>query len=222
MIANVVTVLSAGRATERAADWLSRRLDVWVTIGLSLLVVAAALVPAASTGLELDRTAVASGEWWRVVTGHFVHWNVEHLTWDLLVFVVVGAICERRSRVRFAITLSVAAMLISAAAWWLLPQVASYRGLSGLDTAIFALLAVSVFRESWERRQWHTVGLMSVLIAALAAKIGFEAMTGGTWFVDSSRGGFQPVPLAHVVGALCGLVCCVGRDTKKEKEFSAG
>src|SRR5262245_3930972 len=191
MTANLAADLSAIRPIERAIDWLSRWFDVPVTMGISLVVAVAALVPAAATWLEFDRTAVTSGEWWRVATGHFVHWNAEHLTWDLLVFVVVGAIYEKRSRVRFAITLSLATLLISAAAWWLLPQVESYRGLSGLDTAIFALLAVSAFRESWERRQWHVVALIGALMVGLAAKIGFETMTGATWFVDSSRAGFQ-------------------------------
>jgi hypothetical protein len=54
-------------------------------------------------------------------------------------------------------------------------------------------------------------------MALLTAKIGFEAVTGATLFVDSrfvdsSRGGFQPLPLAHVVGGLCGAACSVGRS----------
>jgi len=216
MSVGLVTEWSATRSPERAAGWLGRWLDIPLTIGVSLFALGAAFAPRMGGWLEFNRSAVMAGEWWRILTGHFVHWNLDHLMWDLLVFVVLSAMCERRNQMRFVVTLSAAAVLISAATWWLLPDVASYRGLSGLDTAIFALLAVSNLQECWQRRQWLGVAVVSGLVVALAAKIGFEAVTGGTWFVDASRGGFRPVPLAHVVGGLCGVVCALRLSEEKE------
>src|SRR4051794_31329612 len=124
--ANSIDVREIGRAAGR----LGRPLDVPVTMGTSLVCLIPAFFPKVVSWLEFDRSAVMAGGWWRVATGHLVHWNVDHLIWDLLVFAVLGAICERRGRTRLVVTLSVAAVLISAAAWWLLPQIASYRGLS--------------------------------------------------------------------------------------------
>ena len=43
------------------------------------------------------RRALQAGEIWRLATCHLTHWNAEHLQWDLLMFVVLGAVCELRN-----------------------------------------------------------------------------------------------------------------------------
>jgi len=59
-------------------------------------------------------------------------------------------------------------------------------------------------------------------LLGLVAKIGFEMLTRSAIFVDASSAGFQPVPLAHVIGALVGaLVCFCPASTVGEKEPSA-
>ena len=63
--------------------------------GSSLLFVAfaviASLVPGVAEALQYDRQAVAQGAWWRIVSGHFVHWSGEHLFWDVLALGLLGA-----------------------------------------------------------------------------------------------------------------------------------
>ena len=44
------------------------------------------------------------------------------------------------------------------------------------------------------------------LIVAFMVKTGFETITGSAVFADSARGGFVPVPLAHLVGFLVGAL----------------
>src|SRR5262245_43857249 len=71
----------------------------WATILLAALTLAIA-------GLCLEshvELTAASNEPWRLWTGHFTHWNGDHLFWDLIVFIGLGAYCERRNRLAFLV-----------------------------------------------------------------------------------------------------------------------
>jgi rhomboid family GlyGly-CTERM serine protease len=169
-----------------------------VTIALSLLAVVASFLP--GEALELTR---GLGEPWRLVTGHFTHWNAQHLLWDVVAFFALGLACERRNRAAFVATMALGAVLIPLAVWTFAPEISAYRGLSGLASAAFVLLLVQM------RNRWAMLfGLL------LAAKIGFELATGATLFT-SDLGGAVPVPVAHIAGAVAALVVgpAVGRPS---------
>jgi rhomboid family GlyGly-CTERM serine protease len=148
--------------------------------------------------LELDRAAVARGEVWRLLTGHWTHWTVDHLVWDSLGFVVLAVLCETRvSRGRLLLGVAGSALAVSAGVWFLpeIEHIARYRGLSGIDSALFVLLAVSLMRER---------PLAGLALAAFLGKSAWEVATGSTLFVQT--GSFVPVPLAHLVGGAWGLI----------------
>lgn len=159
----------------------------------------------ATPWLEYDRQRIAGGEAWRIVTCHWTHWTADHLLWDLGVFVLLAALCWRLGRVRTAAALAASALLIPLALWRLEPGFDRYRGLSGLDSALFVLLAVALIRRERSTGRGGAVALLAGLLVAFAAKLAFEAVTGGTLFVDGS-GAFVPVPLAHLAGGVCGAV----------------
>jgi rhomboid family GlyGly-CTERM serine protease len=179
--------------------------------GASLLLVALAaavsLLPGAAAWLQYDRIALADGALWRVVTSHFVHWSAEHLFWDALALGVLGWICERENVGRFLACVAASAVLIPLALWIAEPQIAVYRGLSGIDSALFAMLAARITSEAISDKNWPRLALAGLVSTALAAKVGFELLTRGTLFVDCAAAGMTPVPLAHVIGGLVGLVC---------------
>jgi hypothetical protein len=81
----------------------------------------------------------------------------------------------------------------------------TYRGLSGIDSALFALLAALIARRAIMEKDWSRLALATLVSIGFAAKIGFELSTGGTLFVNSTAAGMIPVPLAHVVGGIIGL-----------------
>ena len=85
--------------------------------------------------LQYDRAAILQGEVWRLITGHFVHWTPSHLAWDLLAFIVLGAICLRR-RWLFASVVMTTALIVSTFLLVLCPEVTMYRGLSSIDSAL--------------------------------------------------------------------------------------
>jgi rhomboid family GlyGly-CTERM serine protease len=158
------------------------------TITLTLLTLATALLPGSS--LELQRGGAA----WRMVTCHFTHFTYEQLAWDALVFLILGIACARRNRGAFQATLLASIILVPIAVLAFAPDVTTYRGLSGLDSALFALLLTMESQRNWR------VALCAV---GFAMKLIFEMTTGATVFV--SAGGFVPVPVAHLAGAIVGF-----------------
>jgi hypothetical protein len=86
-----------------------------------------------------------------------------------------------------------------------MPALDRYRGLSGLDSALFVLLAVSLMRHGDSRRvfagAWALVGFL--------AKLAWEGVTGGALFVHDP--GLAAVPVAHLAGAMVGFAVGVAR-----------
>jgi rhomboid family GlyGly-CTERM serine protease len=175
--------------------------------GASLLLTAVAFVlwfaPALSSWCDWNRSL--PWQLWRWLTGHFCHWSADHLTWDVVVFLFLGAWCERRSRRHFLICILVAAVTICVATALFLPEIQSYRGLSGLDSALFGWLSVELLRSARAREDWRMVWVVFLFMTAFMAKVALECLTASTLFVSSSQGGFVPVPLAHAVGIVAGI-----------------
>jgi len=195
-----------------------------VTIGIAMLAAVAALAsfllasatpcfglsaPPVAAWLQFDRSAHQAGQWWRLLTCHLTHWSAEHLLWDVLVFVVAGASCEIASRRRFVLAIVASAVLIPLSVWKLAPDLQTYRGLSGIDAALIVLLATTTIRAQWAQRRWAGAAGTVVLLGLFGAKTLYEQVTGQGMFVDAAAAGFVPVPLAHAVGAMAGLVAAV-------------
>ena len=166
------------------------------------LVAAAAVIhflPTFSNLFQFERTALDTGQWWRLFTAHFTHFGSNHFIWDAVVFLAFGTVCELISRWRTAFTVGAASITISLAVWLWQPQFAIYRGLSGLDSALFGMFAAALLH-----RKDPISRMLGVLATiAVVAKCAFESATGSTAF--ASGDGYAPVPLAHLVGFLTGL-----------------
>lgn len=159
-----------------------------IAISLTLLAIAATLLP--GSWLELQR----GGAVWRIATCHFTHFTYEQLAWDALVFLLLAIACERRNRGAFRATL-LANVIVVPIAVLAFSDVTTYRGLSGIDSALFGLLLVS---------EWRLSRMVALCGVAFAAKIIFEMSTGATVFVHSDA--FGAVPAAHIAGALIGVI----------------
>lgn len=160
------------------------------------------LLPTAGSLLEYSRTGIAAGEAWRLLTGHWTHGSLDHLSWDAVVFAVLGCILAKRSLTTFWWTVTGSAVAISLALFAIEPRWETYRGLSGIDAALFAALAVTLWRET-ERRPERALAAGALLL--LGAKILFELATGSALFTAAVPG-HQVVPLAHLVGLATGLM----------------
>jgi rhomboid family GlyGly-CTERM serine protease len=178
-----------------------------VTLSLALAAIAVAALPVAGELLQFDRLAIGSGEFWRLATCHLAHWNLEHLKWDLLMFVVLGVVCEWRNPGRMRLCVAAAAGAVSLLVSLQFPEIAFYRGLSGIDTALFTLLAIDLLRDAARDRNWLLVTATGGMLYGFAAKTLFEAATGRTIFVDQQAAGFLALVWDHVVAGAVGLLC---------------
>lgn len=186
----------------------------WLTLTLVALAILAAWQPILAAAMELDRAALQHGELWRLFTGHVAHWSGEHLFWDVIVFTVVGIVCERRSRSRYVCCLLVAAFTIGAGVLTVCPELLKYRGLSGVDCALFACLLADLTTERWRKGQ--PVGVLLLLGVTLIAKIIWELGTGGALFVQSDV--MVPVPESHAIGAVAGVAVAILRSFRVTPE----
>lgn len=172
-----------------------------------LTAVVALAVATSSNAMELfqfERTALARGEVWRLWTGHLTHFGFEHLKWDVIAFLAFGSLVELRSRRAWWICLGLGALVISAGVGVFQPQFTTYRGLSGIDSALFAFVVADLMRDGWTTRDRPTLIIAVLALAGFLAKSGYELVTGLTVFVPPSTV-FEPVPLAHLLGAAIGI-----------------
>jgi len=167
-----------------------------------LLAVIALMVPFGGqslvSALQYDRDRIGAGEIDRLVSCHWTHFSADHLFWDVATFLILGIACERRGRGRMLATLLLAALVIPLGLLICQPSMHVYRGLSGLDSALFALLCVSVARE-------RSAAWMVLPIAAFFIKTAVELSTHSAIFVDTATAHFTPVPLAHLLGVASGV-----------------
>jgi rhomboid family GlyGly-CTERM serine protease len=170
---------------------------------LSFFTLALWFVPSWTSGTEWTRSD--PNQLWRWFTAHFTHWSVSHLTWDLVVFLGLGILCERRSRKGFLQCIAFAAFAITVAVATCCPNISVYRGLSGLDSALFGWLLADLASHALARRRSKTVLLIAIMAGLFVAKTAIECFTQSTIFV-SAASTFVPVPLAHVVGFVAGAI----------------
>jgi len=178
------------------------------TLAIAVAAVASWALPTLASDWTLHFERLADGQWWRLWTGHCTHYDTSHLFWDLLMFVVLGAACERRHQGTFAAVLAAMMGTLGFAIWLWCPDVTQYRGLSGLDTGLFVWFVSDRIRDSWQACEPLVSGAWLALCIGLIGKLLFEATTGQTLFVDSTN--FQPLVESHLAGAVCGLAFGLG------------
>jgi rhomboid family GlyGly-CTERM serine protease len=174
-------------------------LTLFITSVAALLHVAHYLQP----WLVYDFNAIETFDFWRLFTCHLLHWSNEHLFWDVAVFAVLGAGCELRSLRRYAWTLILTAIAVPLCVMYWAPDVGSYRGLSGIDTALFGLFVSDLIQQRIKDRDRAGTTFYAMLLFGLFGKICFELISRENVFVSDTS--FTPVPIAHLVGAGIGL-----------------
>lgn len=171
--------------------------------------------------MQLDFSSVLDGQWWRLLTGHLTHYDGQHLFWDLLMFVALGAICERQNRKSFGLFFVIMAIIVSLTVMLTCGEISEYRGLSGIDTGLFAWLTVSQLRNSYATEDRYFTCFWATSGCLLVGKLGFEMITGDVLFVQTD--GFKAILESHLAGTAVGaLVALIALPRNCEaKTFSS-
>jgi len=180
----------------------------FITLALAGLALGVAALPPAFAGvLEFSHEAFARGEIWRLWTGHLTHFGAAHLRWDVFALLLLGPMAEMKSRRDWVVAVVVSAPVVVLAVWWLQPQFAVYRGLSGIDCVAYGVVAGHLLREGWRERERgrFSFALGVAACGGALAKCGFELVAGRAFFVGATDA-FVATPLAHFVGVLAGVL----------------
>ena len=109
-----------------------------------------------------------------------------------------------RHRIAFISLLALSSIAISATVYIAHPSIQHYRGLSGIDSALFIYFGLDFISTSWKSGERKIAFAGAFLILILAGKTAFEVVSGSCLFVVSDS--FVPLVAAHVAGIIAGMI----------------
>ncbi|HXH72122.1 MAG TPA: rhombosortase, partial [Mariprofundaceae bacterium] len=185
-------------------------------IAFALICIVIWLLPASAAGhLPYDRGAIAAGEWWRLWSGHAVHYTFSQLLSDAGMVALLGYAIENHfGRLRLALLLAAAPVVISVALYFSVPAMAVYSGASAMAAMLWSLGCCLVISKA--PRISALFWLAIVFLVALLAKTAVEAAGLGPSFSTLPEG-VQVAWPAHLFGALLGIAAFFFRETGSTK-----
>jgi len=154
---------------------------------------------AAPEFLVYDRSAITSGEWWRLITAHWVHSDGQHALWDIGALVILGGYSERYLGKQIFLFLLTASLLTSILIWVFIPWIEYYCGLSGI---LHTLLITGMYA-CW-REQQDPVFLLIITLTVL--KTLFEMTSNNAVFTNTA---WPILPFSHLYGIIIGVLIVV-------------
>lgn len=174
---------------------------------LVLAVLSAALLPEVlAAALQYDRAITGIGGLLRMLSSQWTHWSINHWAWDAAVFVALGAICEWRDRRQFVATLALSMVAVPVAVHLFCPGIHTFRGLSGIDSALLGLLMAQCLADALRARNVVAGIAVITVLLMFVAKLLWEVIAGMPVFAAADAAVFVVVPAAHLVGFLCGVI----------------
>lgn len=165
----------------------------FVSLLLGALAGSCILLPAGiRTSLCFDYLHFAQGNWTGLVTGHWVHADISHLSWNLAALLILSAIIEQRSRRLLLASIAAGMVAVDLLLVSSFSDLERYCGLSGI---LNTLMGVSLYL-CWQssRSSWVTItGVLYLMKIALEVHSGQSVFTTISW---------PPYAMSHVAGLM--------------------
>jgi rhomboid family GlyGly-CTERM serine protease len=147
--------------------------------------------------LRFDRAAIAAGQWWRMLTGNFVHLGWWHWFLNELGVLVYVLLCPERISVAVWIRrLVLLGLGMSAGLYFAAPNLQTYVGLSGVMHGLFVLgLGRQVLKKDL---------IAAGCLAYLLGKLGWELFAGAPVSDEAAIGGRVALE-SHLWGAIAAV-----------------
>jgi len=160
------------------------------------------------SGWRYERNAIAAGEWWRLLSGHFVHLNAAHLVFNVFGLLVALCLFGGLFSARAWMVLTLATSLATGVGLWLLsPTVVWYVGFSGTLHGLFAAGGLRALLVG------DRIGLAALLMIGgklfweqLYGEVGTSALIGAAVVVDSHLYGFLGGLMATLAHRACAKI----------------
>ena len=168
-------------------------------IGLSVVSIAiGTLGDSGRDWLAFDRSAISSGQYWRLLTAHVTHLGWQHLFYNLAGLSVITYLVGTKLRAgEWLLTWGLAFAAVSLGLWFWQPGLAWYVGLSGaMHGLLVAGLVASIGR--WGIELW-------IVAAVVVGKLLYEQFFGPLP-VSEGASGDAVIVASHLYGALAGCV----------------
>jgi rhomboid family GlyGly-CTERM serine protease len=159
----------------------------------------------ARLALRYERAAVVAGEWWRLVTGHFVHLGLEHALLNALGLLLMWALFARDYR-PFG-WLAIVAATLAAIDLGLVLRDSTIEWYVGSSGALHGVLAAGTLAHL--KRGEFDGWLLAIF---LVGKLTYEQYVGA---LPLTSGGAVVID-AHLYGALGGLAAAVALKPRSE------
>ncbi|MCU7851218.1 MAG: rhombosortase [Candidatus Thiodiazotropha sp. (ex Monitilora ramsayi)] len=149
--------------------------------------------------LQYELSAIQTGEWWRLVTGHLVHLGWEHTVMNLAgLWLIWHLFLNSEISLKSCVYwLPVLALGTSAGLLLWSPEVDWYRGLSGVLHGVLVYLLLQQVRR---QPRWSILGLLLI-----AGKLTWEQLTGPLPGSESWVDG-RVIVDAHLYGGISGVL----------------
>lgn len=144
---------------------------LFLIVGLAALIIQ--FNPGWRETLLYDRDTLQHGQFWRIWTGHLVHFGWPHFVADAGLFVILGGLLEARHARFSRLALVLMPIFISAIIYWFEPTLVRYGGLSAVNLGLLLYLAAQGWQRQWSDWFWPAVLLIYV------GEIIFEIIQGG-------------------------------------------
>jgi len=149
--------------------------------------------------LRYDSVAIASGEWWRLLTGNFVHLGWWHLFLNEMGLLVLVLLCpESLPWPVWGRRLLLLSLGMSAGLYFFVPATHWYVGMSGVIHGLFVL---GLGRQILVGRDLIAAGCLAYLVG----KIAWELLAGVPVSDETAIGGKVLVE-SHLYGSLSALI----------------